>query len=31
MDHLNKFLGGRAPTQEPFLRSRGILKADDGA
>ena len=25
MDHLSKFLGGRPPEQEPFLRSRGIL------
>lgn len=25
MDHLSKFLGGRTPEQEPFLRSRGIL------
>jgi len=26
MDHLKGFLGGRAPSQEPFLKSRGILK-----
>ena len=26
MDHLTKFLGGRPPKQEPFLRARGILK-----
>lgn len=26
MAHLKSFLGGRAPEQEPFLRSRGILK-----
>jgi len=26
MDHLKVFLGGRAPQQEPFLRSRGIIK-----
>ena len=26
MDHLSKFLGGRAPEQRPFLKSRGILK-----
>jgi Zn-dependent oligopeptidase len=25
MDHLKKFLGGREPGQEPFLRSKGIL------
>jgi Zn-dependent oligopeptidase len=25
MEHLSKFLGGRAPKQEPFLKSRGIL------
>mmetsp|Transcript_5301 Transcript_5301/g.12710 ORF Transcript_5301/g.12710 Transcript_5301/m.12710 type:complete len:523 (+) Transcript_5301:1-1569(+) len=25
MDHLKAFLGGRAPTQEPFLRSRAII------
>uniref|UniRef100_A0A7S2JKB6 Peptidase M3A/M3B catalytic domain-containing protein n=1 Tax=Haptolina brevifila TaxID=156173 RepID=A0A7S2JKB6_9EUKA len=25
MDHLTKFLGGRPPKQEPFLKARGIL------
>ena len=25
MEHLTKFLGGRPPQQEPFLKSRGIL------
>ena len=25
MDHLKVFLGGRAPKQEAFLKSRGIL------
>lgn len=27
MEHLTRFLGGRPPKQEPFLKSRGILKA----
>jgi Zn-dependent oligopeptidase len=26
MEHLKRFLGGREPEQEPFLRERGILK-----
>jgi Zn-dependent oligopeptidase len=26
MAHLTDFLGGRPPEQEPFLRSRGIIK-----
>eukprot|EP00966_Prymnesium_polylepis_P078053 1809289-Prymnesium_polylepis.1 len=25
MEHISAFLGGREPSQEPFLRSRGIL------
>eukprot|EP00928_Gymnodinium_smaydae_P054421 TRINITY_DN38196_c0_g1_i1.p1 TRINITY_DN38196_c0_g1~~TRINITY_DN38196_c0_g1_i1.p1 ORF type:complete len:694 (-),score=100.88 TRINITY_DN38196_c0_g1_i1:560-2641(-) len=25
MEHISKFLGGRAPKQEPFLRSRGLI------
>jgi len=29
MEHLSAFLGGRAPEQKAFLKSRGILKVEE--